>query len=76
MISPSDIAKAASAALFACWAIFTEFRLQKYQRADEGLKRDLSDKEIEDAANGMSNDDLARQLSKELGGSNSKPKAN
>lgn len=74
-MSVSEIVGAVTAALAVLWGLYVELRMQKLQRADEQLKRQVSDDKIEKSANGLTNAELASQLSEELGGPAAKPKA-
>lgn len=74
-MSLKEIAGAVSAALVVTWGLYVELRMQKLQRADEQLKRQLGDEQITDSTNTLTNNQLASELSKELGGSTVKPKA-
>lgn len=73
-MSPKDICEALMGALTVCYVVYNEIRMQQLKRADEGLKRELSDEQITDGANALNNSELANKLSEELGRSNIKPK--
>ena len=66
-MSIQDILKAATAALFALWAIYTEFRLRRAQDANEIMRRSLNDQKITDAIKAMPDSDLKSELSKDIG---------
>lgn len=63
MISPKDIAGAVTAALVVGWGVWTELRMQKFQQADEQLKRKLADVQIVDAVHAESDSQLKLELS-------------
>lgn len=71
MISPSDIARAAAAALFAGWALYTEFRLRQSLESNANLKRLLDDKNIQKSVDSLSDTDLRNELTKDISGGDS-----
>ena len=66
MMSANGILKAFAAAVFAAWALYTEFRLHRAQDANELLKRRLDDEEIVSNVKSLPNDQLKSELNKDL----------
>jgi hypothetical protein len=62
MMSTAGIIKAATAAAFAAWAIWTELRLRQAESSNAQLRRKFNDKEIEDANAALSDDALRAKL--------------
>ncbi len=63
----ANIVKVAAAAVFALWAVYTEFRLRNAQISNEVLRRQLDDKNIESTVDVLSGDAARAELSKNIG---------
>ena len=62
MISTAGIVKAATAAAFAAWALWTEFRLRSAETTNAQLRRLLNDKNIHEKNASLSDADLRAKL--------------
>jgi hypothetical protein len=62
LISTAGIIKAATAAVFAAWAIWTEIRMRQAESSNAQLRRQLGDKIIEDANAALPDDALRSKL--------------
>lgn len=62
-MSLEQICIALGSACAVAWGVFTELRMQRLQRADEQLKRELGDAKITDSVKAESDADIKSELS-------------
>lgn len=65
-MSIDGIVKALVAACLVAWGLFVEFRMHQVQSANELLKRELDDKNIEASVKSLSDSDLHNELNKDI----------
>jgi len=68
MISTAGIVKAATAAAFAAWALWTEFRLRSAETSNAQLRRLLDDGKIHEKNAALSDDELRAALDADVKG--------